>query len=275
MRRQVMDSGLIPIQGLHDAFEVLGRMVDYGAFQDRIAERGIPALPLRAPARRLEGRRIIDEAESKRRLAGFGMPVPAGRVVGLAELREAAEGYSGPLALKAVSSDLMHKTEIGAVALGLKGGREVEAAAEEMCRRIPSIRPGLTIERFLLEPMVVNAVAEMLVGITIDRNFGPVLVIGAGGIYVELLRDARQLILPADRSEIENAIRSLRTFPLLDGNRDRPKGDLGALIASIQSIADYAVAHLATTLEIDVNPIMVLPVGKGVVAVDALIVEAS
>jgi hypothetical protein len=123
--------------------------------------------------------------------------------------------------------------------------------------------------------MVENAIAEMLVGIKIDPHFGPVLVIGAGGVFVELLCDVRQLLLPADRSEIESAIRSLKTFPLLDGYRGRPKADLHALIAAIEAIAGYAAAHLTSVAEIDVNPIMVLPAGQGVVAVDALILEPA
>jgi acetate---CoA ligase (ADP-forming) len=274
MRRQVLDAGLVPLQGLHDAFEVLGRMVDYATFQKRIAERGLPALPLRAPSPHPE-LRVVEEAESKRRLAACGVPIPDGRVVGFAELREAAEACAGPLALKAVSSDLPHKTEAGGVALALSGADAVVAAAEEMRRRIASRQPGLTIDRFLLEPMVENAVAEMLVGIKIDPHFGPVLVIGAGGVLVELLRDVRQLLLPADRSEIESAIRSLKSFPLLDGYRGRPKADLRALIAAIEAIAEYATARLTTVAEIDVNPIMVLPAGQGVVAVDALILERA
>jgi acetyl-CoA synthetase len=100
-------------------------------------------------------------------------------------------------------------------------------------------------------------------------------VIGAGGIFVELLRDASRLLLPAIRGDIEAAIRRLKTFPLLDGFRGRPKGDLAALIGAIESVARYAEANLATLAEIDVNPIMVLPEGRGVVAADALIVEAT
>ncbi len=99
--------------------------------------------------------------------------------------------------------------------------------------------------------------------------------IGAGGIYVELLRDVSRLLLPATPADIEAAIRRLRTFPLLDGFRGRPKGDLPALVRAIQAVARYAEANLATVAEIDVNPIMVLAEGRGVVAVDALIVEAA
>jgi acyl-CoA synthetase (NDP forming) len=271
MRRMVLDEGLLPLLGLHDAFEVLARMADYAVFRQRAT---LPAAPLRAPKLQAN-RRILDEVTSKARLAACGLPVPAGRVTGLAGLREAAARSAGPMVLKAVSDQLPHKTEAGAVALNLRGADVVAAAGEEMLRRIRDHKPDLKVDRFLLEPMVEGAVAEVLVGVTIDPHFGPVLVIGAGGIFVELLRDASRLLLPATRGDIEAAIRRLKTFPLLDGFRGRPKGDLAALIGAIESVARYAEANLATLAEIDVNPIMVLPEGRGVVAADALIVEAT
>jgi acyl-CoA synthetase (NDP forming) len=271
MRQAVLKEGLIPLQGIHDAFEVLGRMVDYGEIRKRVTESGLPTLPLEAQSLPPD-RQVLDEVASKSRLATFGLAVPDGRVTGLSGLREAASAFSVPLVLKVVSEQLPHKTEAGGVALGLKGPDAVVAAAEEMVRRVAAYKPGLTVDRFLLEPMVQNAVAEVLVGVTIDPHFGPVLVIGAGGIFVELLRDASRLLLPATRVEIEHAVRRLKTFPLLDGFRGRPKGDLPALVAAIEAIARYAEANIHDIAEIDVNPIMVLPEGQGVVAADALII---
>lgn len=273
MRQMVLKEGLIPLQGLHDAFEVLGRMVDYGEIRKRVAETDLPTLPLKSEALR-PGRHMLDEVTSKSRLAAFGLPVPDGRVTSLAGLRDAASAFSAPLVLKVVSEQLPHKTEAGGVALGLKGPEAVVVAAEEMVRRVAAYKPGLTVDRFLLEPMVQGVVAEILVGVTIDPHFGAVLVIGAGGIFVELLRDAARLLLPATRAEIEQAIRRLKTFPLLDGFRGRPKGDLPALVAAIEAIARYAEANIHDIAEIDVNPIMVLPQGQGVVAADALIIDA-
>ncbi|HYD07219.1 MAG TPA: acetate--CoA ligase family protein [Reyranella sp.] len=246
-------------------------MADYAVFKERAA---LPAALLRAPKLQAN-RRILDEVTSKARLAACGLPVPAGRVTDLAGLREAVARSTGAMVLKAVSDQLPHKTEAGAVALNLRGVDAIAAAGEEMLRRIRDRKPDLKIDRFLLEPMLEGAVAEVLVGVTIDPHFGAVLVIGAGGILVELLRDASRLLLPATRGEIESAIRRLKTFPLLDGFRGRPKGDLPALIDAIEAIARYAETNLATLAEIDVNPIMVLPEGRGVVAADALIVEAT
>lgn len=274
MRQMVLAEGLIPLQGLHDAFEVLGRMADYAAFKQRIAEIGLPAVPLRAPSLGA-GRRVLDEVTSKARLAASGLPVPQGRVSDLAGLRGAAAGASGPLALKAVSDQLPHKTELGAVALGLRGPDAVAAAGAEIVRRVQDYKPEVKLDRFLLEPMIEGTVAEILIGVTIDPHFGPVLVIGAGGIFVELLRDASRLLLPATRGDIEAAIWRLKTFPLLDGFRGRPKGDLPALVSAIEAVARYAEANLATLAEIDVNPIMVLPQGRGVMAADALIIVTT
>jgi acyl-CoA synthetase (NDP forming) len=272
MRQMVLAEGLLPLLGLHDAFEVLGCMADYAVFKQRVEETGSPAAPLRA--RELGAkRRVLDEVTSKARLAASGLPIPAGSVTDLAGLRDAAARYSVPLALKAVSDQLPHKTEAGAVALGLRGADAVAGAGEKIVRHVRDYKSDLNVDRFLLEPMVEGAVAEVLVGVTIDAHFGPVLVIGAGGIFVELLRDASRLLLPATRGDIEKALRRLKTFPLLDGFRGRPKGDLPALIDAIQAIARYAETNLATLAEIDVNPIMVLPEGRGVMAADALIIE--
>lgn len=272
MRQMVLSEGLVPLLGLHDAFEVLGRMADYAVFKRRAAETGLPATPLRAPEPGAK-RRVLDEVTSKAKLAACGLPVPAGRVTDFEGLRRAAAQHSTRLVVKAVSDQLPHKTEAGAVALGLVGADAVATSAERIVRHVREYKPDIKIERFLLEPMIEGAVADILVGVTVDPHFGPVLVIGAGGIFVEMLRDASRLLLPATSRDIENAIRRLKTFPLLDGYRGRPKGDLPALIDAIGAIAHFAEANLATLAEIDVNPIMVLPERCGVMAADALIVE--
>jgi acyl-CoA synthetase (NDP forming) len=131
----------------------------------------------------------VDEVASKARLASCGLPVPEGRVTGLAGLAAAAATFNGPVVLKAVSGQLPHKTEAGAIALNLIGVEAVSKAAEAMAREVHTRKPGLQIDRFLIEPMVKGSVAEVLVGVTIDPRFDPVLVIGAGGILVKLLRD--------------------------------------------------------------------------------------
>jgi len=169
-------------------------------------------------------------------------------------------GY--PVVLKALAPGLAHKTEAGAVRLNLQNGAELEAALDAMAPRS---------EQFLVEQMVRGALAELLVGVQRDPQFGLTLTLGAGGVFVELLRDSVTLLLPLSRADIAQALASLKLWPMLTGYRGRPPGDVPALLDAVQAILAYAIAHADCLLELEVNPLLVLPVGQGVLAVDALI----
>ena len=269
MRRQAIAEGLLPLQGLHDAGVVLGHWASHAERRRSGARPGLPAAvaPLAGPGR------ILDEVESKARLAAHGLSVPQGAVVARDGLEAAARGLAGRLALKAVSAALPHKTEAGGVMLNLGPGG-LRAAAEEMAARVKA-KAGVAVERYLVEPMVEAPVAELLVGVKRDPLFGLVLVIASGGVLVELLRDAERLLLPASAAEIERALKRLKAYRLMQGFRGRPAGDVAAAVAAVEAVAAYALAARERILEIDVNPLMVLPAGQGAVAVDALIVEAE
>jgi acetate---CoA ligase (ADP-forming) len=114
-------------------------------------------------------------------------------------------------------------------------------------------------------------VAEIIVGITRDPQFGLALTLGAGGVWVELLQDATTVLLPAGRADVRRALESLRSWPLVCGYRGKPPGDVEALIDAVMAVAAYAQANAAQLRELDVNPVLVLPRGCGVVAVDAMI----
>jgi acetyl-CoA synthetase len=165
-----------------------------------------------------------------------------------------------PLVLKVLGSELAHKTELGGVALNLADKHQVLGAARAMA--------GLS-ERFLLEEMIGGAVAELIVGVTRDPQFGLCLTIGAGGIFVELLRQSVQLLLPASRADIERALERLALYPVLQGYRGRPAADLAALVDAIEAIAGFAMDNAERLSELDVNPLLAL--ADGAVAVDALI----
>jgi acyl-CoA synthetase (NDP forming) len=124
---------------------------------------------------------------------------------------------------------------------------------------------------FLVEKMVGRPVAELIVGALRDPVAGPVLTVGAGGILVELLEDSAILTLPTDETAIRAALSGLKVAKLLAGYRGAPKGDIDALVAAVASAASYVVSNASIIEELDVNPIMVLPEGDGVVAADALI----
>jgi hypothetical protein len=205
--------------------------------------------------------RTLFEAEAKAALAEFGVIVPEGRVVQSSEQAVAAAEMLGyPVAVKALG--LAHKSEAGAVRLNLAGAAEVRNAAEALA----GLGTGLLVERMVTDP-----VAELLVGVSCDPQFGLLMSVAAGGVLVELLGDSASLLLPADADHMRNALLSLRLAPLLQGFRGRPIADLDAAIAAMLAVAEFAEAHADKLEELDVNPLLVRPQGQGAVAVDALI----
>jgi acetyl-CoA synthetase len=166
-----------------------------------------------------------------------------------------------PVTLKVSSAAIAHKTEAGGVALNLKNDDEVAAAATRMAKLAPEV---------LVERMVSGAVAELIIGLKSDPQFGLALVIGAGGVLTELLKDTITLILPTSRAEIERAVRSLKVWTLVEGFRGK-SGDHDGAVKAIEAVAAFAATHAALIEEIDVNPLLVLPPGQGAIAVDALI----
>ena len=134
---------------------------------------------------------------------------------------------------------------------------------------------GLAIEQLLIEHQVTGAVAELIVGVKRDAAFGLALVIGAGGVLVELVADSATLLLPTTEAAIGEALSGLRVARLLGGYRGHPAGDVTAAVRAIAAIAAAAEALGDRLIELDVNPLLVLPAGQGAVAVDALIVLAS
>jgi acetyl-CoA synthetase len=218
-------------------------------------------LPLERPAPAAAPACSITEHAAKSRLAGYGLAIPHGILCTPDEAPEAARRLGFPVVLKASGPGVAHKTEAGGVALDLTCEAEVAAAAERMA--------GLG-GYVLVENMVQDVVCELIIGIKSDALFGLALVIGAGGVLTELLRDTVTLLLPAGRAEIDTALTRLKVSRLVDGFRGR-KGDRESAIAAIEAIARFAADHAANLEELDVNPLLVLPPGNGAIAADALI----
>jgi acetyl-CoA synthetase len=206
--------------------------------------------------------RTLSEAEGKSALAAFGVRIPQGRVVSPDAVARAAAGLGFPVAIKAVGAHLEHKTEVGGVVLNVRGAAEAAAAAGALASLSDTL---------LVEEMITDGVAEMLVGVVVDPQFGQVLVVGAGGVLTELLSDSVTLLPPWTQESITAALGRLTAAKLLQGFRGKPAGDVDALVEAILGVGRYASASLATLVEIDVNPVIVRPAGKGVVAVDTLI----
>jgi len=203
-----------------------------------------------------------DEADAKKLLRDAGLPVPEGmHAASIAEAEEVATLLGYPVAVKALG--IAHKSEAGAVRLNLRDHASVRAAAADL---LP-LGTGLYVER-----MIEGAVAELIVGVTRDPLFGPVMTVGIGGVLVELLKDSATILLPTSCHEINAALRSLRMHALLEGYRGRPVADREAAVAAILGVARFTLQHSATLEELDINPLIVCEQGKGAWIADALLV---
>ncbi|HET8565543.1 MAG TPA: GNAT family N-acetyltransferase [Solirubrobacterales bacterium] len=212
------------------------------------------------------GREWLSAKECERVLGCYGVATPESRLAaGPAAAGEAAAELGGRVALKAHGPGIIHKTELGAVAIGLEGSDEVEAAAERMRARLAE--RGLAPESFLVQRLVEGG-TELLVGMATDPVFGPVLACGAGGTAVELLGDVALRVCPITRADAAQMIRSLATFPLLTGFRGAPTADLEALEGLLLRVSTLADAHDAI-VELDLNPVLATPVAA--IAADARI----
>lgn len=258
--RQLLAHGIAPMQGIADCLDAVAHAAAIGAARARLAD----LQPLSGPATRVPdgAARNLDELASKRLLADFGLAIPRGAVVAPRQAADHAAQIGFPVVVKAVSPALAHKTEAGAVRLDLRSAQAVDAAVQAMAQ---------LSDRFLVERMAQDVVAELIVGVRHDAQFGLTLTLGAGGVLVELLQDTVTLLLPASRADIHAALASLRCWALLTGYRGRPAGDVDAVLDAVQAILACAQAHAGSLLELDVNPLLVLPLGQGVLAVDALI----
>ncbi len=240
---------------------------------DLAAARSLPPPPGTPPAAPpLDRDSIASEAGAKAVLAAAGVPVLPERVVGsAAEAAKAASAMGFPVVLKIVSPDLPHKTEVGGVVLDLRDAEAVAAAHEAMLARVRAAAPAARIEGVLVSPMVRGGV-EMILGAKRDPVFGPVVLVGLGGIFTEVLQDVAVRPAPVDEAEALAMLRSLKAVPVLDGARGRPKADLAAAAGAIAALSRFAAEHAADVAEIDINPLLLRPEGQGAVALDALIV---
>jgi acetate---CoA ligase (ADP-forming) len=249
------------------------RAVEAIAAAVRCAERlHTPPLPVPPLPRNLPPlpRGPIAEHEAKRILAAAGVPVLDERlVIDAGEAALLAGRIGERLVLKIVSPQITHKTEVGGVMLDVPAG-EAGAAYDRLVARVKERAPDATIEGVLMSPMVKGG-TEMILGVQNDAVFGPVVMLGLGGIFVEVLRDVTFRIAPFGVEEAHRMIAELRGAAILRGARGQPPADLDALAAALSNLSLFAAAKRAEFTSIDINPILVRPKGDGAAALDALI----
>jgi acetyl-CoA synthetase len=255
---RLMQDGVAMLAGIDDAVAAVQAAVDVGAAWKRPPSRPLLVAPFAVDQSAVT---VLDEAASKHMLAEAGVPVPDSRVVGTAEEAVAAAGALGfPVVIKALG--VAHKTDVGGVRLDLRSADDVRSAVKMMA--------GLS-NTFLVERMVEDAVAEIIVGVAQDEQFGPYLVVGGGGILVELMKDSASLLLPVTREQVLDALDGLQCAPLLNCFRGCPQADLNAAADVVLAVGALVEKDPAAIVELDINPLLVLAEGQGAVAADALI----
>lgn len=259
-RQRLKSAGIAAMQGIEDCLFAIRASVKIGCAQANV-ENIDPVLAATAVS---PDSTVLDEVASKQRIAAAGIAIPRAVVGDRASVEKAADSIGYPLVLKAVDANLAHKSEAGAVVVGLAD----ETAFHDSLAQMAELS-----DRYLIEEMVGPSVAELIVGVSRDANFGLSLLIGSGGTLVELVNDTVSLLLPARRSDIQNALSSLKVGTLLDGFRGGQKGNIEAAIDAIEAIARFAVENNNHLIELDVNPLLVTPTCA--VAVDALLRESD
>ena len=281
--KQKLDAGRVPyLQSTREALRAMQAFLTYGSFQRARGQRsGAPRVrPVEVDVagwrQRLQDHPgDFSEVEIRGLLTAYGVRSPRERVAASEGEAVAAAGQIGyPVVLKVLSPDIKHKTEIGGVLVDLHDEDSVQQAFRQVTAAARSHHPAARLQGVLIQEMVTSGVAEVILGLMRDRDFGPIVVYGSGGVLVELLHDSSLRQPPFDHGEALAMIEETRGAALLRGFRGSPPADVAALADALVRLSWLAadLGDLLTTLEI--NPLMVLPAGQGVMAVDALLESA-
>jgi acyl-CoA synthetase (NDP forming) len=220
-----------------------------------------------------EGRNALSEIEAKSLLKAWGLVVPRGGLArSVADARSLASGIGGPVALKASSPDLLHKTEAGVIRLGVKSSEEVQTAFEEILRAAKTWNPAARLEGVLVEEMITGETREVIVGARQDLRFGPVVTFGLGGVFVEAIKDFAVWPASLTLEEAREMITRIRGYTILMEFRGRPAADLDAVARVLCEVGQLACQWQERIAELEINPLFVLPEGFGVIVGDALAV---
>lgn len=254
LAQELLADGIVPLFGLDDALLAIDAC---GVLPDQ-ATASFPGVH-----RNVDGSAVnLTEWEAKQRLREFGVSVPQGRLCHDQQTAVAAHAeIAGPVVVKAVSADLLHKTEVGGVVLGLDCPEAVARAFDDLT----NLGDGV-----LVEAMADAAVAELIVGVRHDPIVGLYLLVGSGGVAAELIRDTHIFLLPTSEKDVRSALLGLKLAPLLTGYRGRPIGDVDAAVAAIMTVQACALAMAETLEELEINPLLIHAEGAGATAVDAL-----
>ena len=250
--------GIAPMIGLDICLKALNHSYRIGLAFQKSSMQSIEILRSLSHPSKIS---TLTEFEGKKLLKKYGIPVPDGKIISsTSEALMAAEKIHYPITLKVSDVELAHKTELGAVMLNINNPLALEKACQDLFKIGSSL---------LIEKMVQDSVAELIVGVGLDPIFGKYIIIGSGGILVELFKESIPLLFPVNREDVSLALSKLKAFPLINGYRGNPQGDVEMIIDCV--MATVKLVSENDIDELDINPLLVLKRGSGVIAVDTLI----
>jgi acyl-CoA synthetase (NDP forming) len=219
-----------------------------------------------------ENRTVLTEIESKEVLARAGIPVTqAALATSAVEAGKLAKKMGFPVVLKIVSPDITHKSDVGGVIVGLDSKKAVEAGYAAILKAVRKKQPKARVEGIAVQKMAPEG-TQVIVGMSKDPQFGPVMMFGLGGVLVEVLKDVSFRIVPLEKRDATQMVREIKGYPVLEGFRGKPGADLAALEGMILQVSEFAAAH-PEVAELDLNPVFAYP--DGAIAVDARVVLAA
>ena len=250
--------GIAPMIGLDICLKALNHSYRIGLAFQKSSMQSIEILRSLSHPSKIS---TLTEFEGKKLLKKYGIPVPDGKIISsTSEALIAAEKIHYPITLKVSDVELVHKTELGAVMLNINDPLALEKACQDLFKIGSSL---------LIEKMVQDSVAELIIGVGLDPIFGKYIIIGSGGILVELFKESIPLLFPVNREDVSLALSKLKVFPLINGYRGNPQGDVEMIIDCV--MATVKLVSENDIDELDINPLLVLKRGSGVIAVDTLI----
>ncbi|OAK64498.1 6-carboxyhexanoate--CoA ligase [Variovorax paradoxus] len=266
VRATLNGMGFPVVEGIDAACATLAALLRFGARgTTETAAAAIERMPLAAEA-------FATEASAKAVLSQAGLPVPQEVIAANRdEALAAARALGFPLVLKIVSPDIAHKTEVGGVFVGVRSEAQLIEEYANLLARVAQKAPEARIAGVLVAQMVQGGV-ELILGTKKDPVFGPMVMVGLGGIFAEIFKDVALQPAPVDEAQATAMLRSLKAFALLDGARGRPRADVQSAARAVAALSRFAMRHAQDVSEIDINPLMVLEQGRGAHALDALLV---
>ena len=265
-RQLLISKGVAPMQGIHETLNAIQDSANWKEARSYILSEKPEHLLRAIPS---SEKRVLPESEGKDWLKRNSFNVPEGKIVSAQQLGKAANAVGYPVALKMISRRLAHKTEAGAVVLNLKDEDSLRLAASKMKSDVAAYDAKAVSDLFLVEAMSPNPLAELIINFRQDPQFGAALVLGSGGVLVELLADSATLLLPTRPVEIIRVLKSLRVGRLLEGFRGRPAADIEQVATEIYKLSVTYQKNMKTIAEIEINPLFVYQ--AEVSAIDVLI----